>query len=202
MKLYYLPGACPLAAHIVLEWTGASYELQQVSRTEIKEPAYLKMNPMGAVPVLQNDGLTLTQNASILEYLSELHPKADLVGTTPAERAETRRWLGFCNSDLHRTFSLVFSAGAYVAEQKPQEELVRNVMSKLHTLFGILNDQLKGRKWLTGKRSIADPYLYTVMRWAKAKNVDIAGMTHLNAFFDNMSADAGVKAALKAEGLS
>ncbi len=40
------------------------------------------------------------------------------------------------------------------------------------------------------------------MRWAKAKNVDIAGMTHLNAFFDNMSADAGVKAALKAEGLS
>lgn len=202
MKLYYLPGACPLAAHIVLEWTGASYELQQVSRTEIKEPSYLKMNPMGAVPVLQNDGLTLTQNASILEYLSELHPKADLVGTTPAERAETRRWLGFCNSDLHRTFSLVFSAGDYVAEQKPQEELVRNVMSKLHTLFGILNDQLKGRKWLTGKRSIADPYLYTVMRWAKAKNVDIAGMTHLNAFFDNMSADAGVKAALKAEGLS
>ncbi len=157
MKLYYLPGACPLAAHIVLEWTGASYELQQVSRTEIKEPAYLKMNPMGAVPVLQNDGLTLTQNASILESLSELHPKADLVGTTPAERAETRRWLGFCNSDLHRTFSLVFSAGAYVAEQKPQEELVRNVMGKLHTLFGILNDQLKGRKWLTGKRSIADP---------------------------------------------
>ncbi|HEU0231010.1 MAG TPA: glutathione S-transferase N-terminal domain-containing protein [Burkholderiaceae bacterium] len=202
MKLYYLPGACPLAAHIVLEWTGAPYELQQVSRTEIKEPAYLKMNPLGAVPVLQNDGITLTQNAAILEYLSELHPGADLVGKTKEERAETRRWLGFCNSDLHRTFSLVFSAAAYVSDPKVQEELVRNVMNRLHTLFGILNDQLKGKTWLTGKRSIADPYLYTVMRWAKGKQVDLAGMADLEAFFQHMSADTGVQAALKAEGLS
>lgn len=202
MKLYYLPGACPLAAHIVLEWTGAPYELQQVSRTEIKEPAYLKMNPLGAVPVLQNDDITLTQNAAILEYLSELHPEADLVGKTREERAETRRWLGFCNSDLHRTFSLVFSAAAYVSDPKAQEDLVRNVMNRLHTLFGILNDQLKGKTWLTGKRSVADPYLYTVMRWAKGKQVDLAGMANLEAFFQHMSADAGVQTALKAEGLS
>jgi glutathione S-transferase len=202
MKLYYLPGACPLAAHIVLEWTGAPYELQQVSRTEIKEPAFLKMNPLGAVPVLQNDGLTLTQNAAILEYLSELHPEADLVGSTLQERAETRRWLGFCNSDLHRTFSLVFGAAAFVPEPKAQEEFVRLVMARLHTLFGILDEQLKGKTWLTGKRSVADPYLFTVMRWAKGKNVDLAGMKSLDAFFAHMSADAGVRAAMKAEGLS
>ena len=52
MKLYYLPGACPLATQIVLEWTATPYELQAVSRSEIKEPAYLALNPLGSVPVL------------------------------------------------------------------------------------------------------------------------------------------------------
>ena len=202
MKLYYLPGACPLASHIVLEWIGKPYELQLVSRTEIKEPAYLALNPVGAVPVLQDGDFTLTQSAAVLEYLAELAPEAGLVGDTVRQRAETRRWLGFLNSDVHRTFGLLFATGRFLSGEEAQAQLCANTSVMLRSYFAIANDQLQGKNWLTGTRSVADPYLYTLLRWAQAKEIDLSGLPALDAFFKHMAADAGVKAALLAEGIS
>lgn len=202
MKLYYIRGACPLVPHIVLEWIGKPFEAQEVSRTEVKEPKFLAMNPTGQVPVLADGDLTLTQNASILEYLAELNPEARLLGETPRERAETRRWFGFCNSDLHRTFSIVFATPSYIAGAEGQAELIANTKKKVIGFFHIADKQLKGKKWLTGSRSIADPYLYTLMRWAKAKEMDLSDCVNLQAFFAHMEADPGVRAAVKAQGLN
>jgi glutathione S-transferase len=202
MKLYYIRGACPLVPHIVLEWIGKPFEAQEVSRTEVKEPKFLAMNPTGQVPVLADGDLILTQNASILEYLAELNPEARLLGETPRERAETRRWFGFCNSDLHRTFSIVFAAPSYIAGAEGQAELIANTKKKVIGFFHIADKQLKGKKWLTGSRSIADPYLYTLMRWAKAKEMDLSDCVNLQAFFAHMEADPGVRAAVKAQGLN
>lgn len=201
MKLYYLPNACPLATQIVLEWTGTPYELQVVTRTEIKEPAYLALNPLGSVPVLVDGDFVLTQSAATLEYVAELNPKAGLVGETPHQRAETRRWLGFCNSDLHRTFSLVFGPGAFVSSEAGQKELAEKAAARVVFLFSVADKHLAGRKWLGDQRSIADPYLYTIIRWGKAKQLDIGGLANLQAFHDRMHADAGVQAALKKQGL-
>src|SRR3546814_16520600 len=103
MKLYYLPGACPLAAHIILEWIGKPYELQLVTRAEIKEHAYLSLNPAGSVPVLRGGDFTLTQSAAIVEYLAELAPAAGLSGANVTQRCETRRGLGLYQFELHRT---------------------------------------------------------------------------------------------------
>lgn len=201
MKLYYLPGACPLATQIVLEWTSTAYELQAVTRSEIKEPAYLALNPMGSVPVLVDGDFTLTQSAATLEYVAELNPQAGLVGDTPRQRAETRRWLGFCNSDLHRTFSLVFGPGAFISSEAGQKELAEKAAARVVFLFGIVDKHLAGRTWLGEKRSIADPYLYTITRWAKAKKLDIDGLANLQAFHARMQADPGVQASLKKQGL-
>src|SRR5699024_3938017 len=99
MKLFYLPGACPLATHIVLKWTGQPCELIAVSRKEIKEPEFLALNPLGAVPVLKDGDFVLTQSSAILEYLAEAHPDSGLLPTEPRERANVRRWLAFCNAD-------------------------------------------------------------------------------------------------------
>lgn len=203
MKLYYMPGACSLAAHIVLEWIGQPYESQAVARDELKKPEFLKINPMGAVPALTDDGLTLTQNAAILEYLAEKAPDLHLLGDgSAASRAEVRRWLGFINSDLHRTFSLIFGAPRYVPDEAAQEALRTSAATMLRDMFAVLNKQLADRPYLAGtKPSIADAYLYVVLRWAKAKNIDLSGQTHLDAFTQRMNADPSVQAALQAEGL-
>ena len=72
MKLYYMPGACSLATHIVLEWIGKPFETERITHAELKKPAFLAVNPLGAVPAIEDEHGVLTQNAAILGYLAEL----------------------------------------------------------------------------------------------------------------------------------
>ncbi len=201
MKLYYMKGACPLATHIVLEWIGAPYEIAEVPRDQLKSPEYLKINPGGLVPALVDGDVVLTENVAILHYLAELHPQAKLDGDgTPRGRAEVNRWLGFINSDLHQSFKPIFGPERFLADKTQHAELAARAKDKLRGLFALAEAQLAKHEWLGGaQRSIADPYLYVVLRWAKAKALDLSGFTHIENFFQRMDADAGVKAALRAE---
>ena len=203
MKLYYMPGACSLASHIVLEWIGKPYETHKLSRDELKGAEFLKVNPLGAVPALADGDWTVTQNAAILEYLAEHAPELKLLGDgSPRSRAEVRRWLGFINSDIHKTFSMIFGASRFVGDEGAQKELAASASALLTKLFAQLDGQLAGKAYLTGDApSIADAYLYVVLRWAHGKEVNLSGLDNLAAFFKRMEADKGVQAALKAEGL-
>lgn len=202
MKLYYLTGACPLVTQIVLEWMGLPYEAESVERDALKQPEFLKLNPVGSVPVLVDDDLVLTQSVAILEYLAELHPGAGLHGANAVERAEVRRWLSFANADLHRTFAIIFGVQGYSQDAEIQKVLVDKASERLRFLFSIADKQLEGKDWLTDKRSIADPYLYVVGRWARAKEVDLSGLNNLQRFMTRLDADQGVQAALKKQGLA
>jgi len=124
-----------------------------------------------------------------------------LRGNTPREHAEVNRWLGFLNSDVHQSFKPLFGPARYIANQAEHAELQANARTRLRAFFERLNAQLNGRDWLTGTRSIADPYLFVVLRWAKAKEVDLHGLDHLEHFMRHMHADPGVKSAMHAEGI-
>lgn len=203
MKLYYMPGACPLAAHIVLEWIGAPFEIVEVKRDKLKSPEYLKINPGGMVPALVDGDLILTENVAILHYLADLHPDKHLAGDgTPRGRAEVNRWLGLLNSDMHQAFKPLFSPGSFVSDKSQHAELAANASKKLRSLFELVNAPLSSRQWLSGTtRSIADPYLFVLVRWAKAKAIDLGGLDGLEAFFARMHADPGVQSAMRAEGI-
>lgn len=202
MKLYYSPGTCALADHVVLEWIGKPYELQRVSKEERKQPPFLKLNPAGAVPVLDVDGWLLTQNSAILNYLADTFPEARLGGDgTPKGRAEVNRWLAFVNSDMHPEFKAFFGSTAYLEDAATIEKTQRHAREVLRSQFERVDGQLAGREWLVGSRSIADPYLFVVLRWAKAQGVDLGGLTHLAKFEARMRADPGVQKALKEQGI-
>lgn len=203
MKLYFTPGACSLSDHIVLEWIGQPYEAVLVPREQRKAPEYLKINPNGAVPAFEDGGWILTQNAAILNYLADTHPEAGLVGDgSLRSRAEVNKWLGFLNADVHPAFRPLFGSTAYLGDEATIEKTRGQARSKLRVLFGTFDAQLAGNDWLAGnRRSIADPYLFVVLRWAKAMHVDLAGFDNLERFFNAMLADHGVQAAMTAEGL-
>lgn len=202
MKLYTSPGTCALADHIVLQWIGKPFEAQIVNRDERRTPAYLKLNPAGAVPVLDDDGFVLTQNAAILNYLADLNPDAKLGGDgTPKGRAEVNRWLAFLNADVHPAFHPLFGSTTYLGDDAAIEKTKGAARKKLRDYFERADAQLAGKDYLTGARSIADPYLFVVTQWAKKFGVDLADLDNLAAFDKRMAADAGVQAAMKAEGL-
>lgn len=202
MKLYYSPGACSLADHIALEWTGEPYEAVCVSREQRRSPEYLAINPAGAVPALEDGGWVLTQNNAILHYIAERFPQAALAGDgTPRSRAEVNRWLGYLNSDVHPAFKPLFGSTAYLEDEATIDRTKDDARTKLRGLFERIDRQLATSEWLAGPRSLVDPYLFVVTRWAKASGVDLHGFDHLERHFQQMLADAAVRRVLVAEGL-
>jgi glutathione S-transferase len=202
MKLYTKPGACSMADHIALRWIGKPFDLQVMDAAGMKTPDFLKLNPAGAVPVLEVDGWVLTQNAAILNFLADTFPESGLGGDgTPKSRAEINRWLAFLNADVHTAFHPMFGSTRYLGDEAMIEKSKTNARQKLRELYERLDAQLAGKDWLTGSRSIADPYLFVTLRWARATQVDLSGLENLAKFFERMRADADVAAAMAAEGL-
>ena len=154
------------------------------------------------MPVLEQDGWALTQNMAILNYLADMHPQAKLGGDgTPKGRAEVNRWLAFVNSDIHPIFKPLFGATGYLEDPAAIEKTKVNARATLRDLFARADAQLAGRDWIAGSRSIADPHLYVVLRWAKAQAVDLSGLDNLAKFVARIEADPAVKKVLKEEGL-
>lgn len=205
MKLFYFPGACSLADHIVLKWADLPHETVRMSRETIKSPDYLAMNPAGAVPLLVHDGFVLTENAAILAYLAEQRPGAGLLGDGSLQaRADTLRWLAYLNSDVHGAFKPLFSPGRFLPDDSLSdgalvEALAEQARIQVVAHLRILDRQMEGRQWLTGTRSIADPYLFVMLRWAIRKDIALDEFKHLLAFMERMFADAGVFAAIADE---
>jgi glutathione S-transferase len=192
-----------MADHIALEWTGKPYAVQIVSRDERAAPEFRKLNPAGAVPVLDDDGWTLTQNAAILNYIADKFPEAGLGGDgTPKGRAEVNRWLGFLNSDMHPAFKPMFGTTNYLEDKAVIEKTHDNARRQLRGLFERVDAQLGKHDWIAGDhKSIADPYLFVMLRWAKGTKVDLSGLENLAKFEQRMRADAGVQKVLKTEGI-
>lgn len=100
IKLYYTPGACSLASHIILNETRLPFGLEKVDlKTKTLEDGkdYLKINPRGAVPAIEiSPGVVLTQNVAILPYIGNL---SDIAAFRPAEgsldRSRMLEALGF-----------------------------------------------------------------------------------------------------------
>lgn len=203
MKLYTKPGACSTADHIALRWTGQPFEVEVVTPQQIKEPAYLALNPAGSVPLVVDGDFVLPQNAAIMGYIADSYPEAGLAGDgSPRQRAEATRWLAFCNSDMHPAFTPLFAPGLFMSGAENYDTVKALAAKRVRKHFETADKQLgEAGGWLAGFRSFADPYLYVMMGWAKKLGIDLTGLDHLAAFHQRMSADPGVQAALKAEGL-
>lgn len=202
MKLYSKPGACSTADHIALQWTGQPYEVELLDKDTLKAPAFLAINPAGAVPAIVDGSFVLTQNSAIMGYIADSYPQAGLAGDgSPQQRAEANRWLAFVNSDVHPAFSPLFGPGKFIGDEAQYDAVRDAARKRLRGLFETANRQLVDKPWLAGFRSYADPYFYITLRWAAAAKVDLSGLDNLAAFKTRMEADAGVKAVLQAEGL-
>ena len=202
MKLYAKPGACSLADHIALRWAQLPFELEVLDAASMKAPAYLAINPAGAVPALQVDAWVLTQNSAILNYIADIAPAAQLAGDGSAHsRAEVQRWLAFLNADLHPAFHPLFGSTRYLEDAAVIARTQEHARERLRTLYARVDAQLATQPWLAGtQRSIADAYLFVTLRWAQALKIELGN--NLQDFFARMAADPQVQAALQAEGLN
>ncbi|WP_072576107.1 glutathione binding-like protein [Suttonella ornithocola] len=201
MKLYYLKGACSLVPHIALEWIGAGYQAEEVNRKYIKSPEYLKLNPQGSVPLLIDGDFILSQNVAILFYLDACHPEAKLFGADTIEgKARGMRWLTYANSDLHPTFGVLFHP-ANNLDEPTKSLLQQNARERILNLLAQANNHLAQHQTLGDELSVADIYLYVILRWCNGLSLDYSHLSNLPAFYQRIEANPHVQSVLKMQGL-
>lgn len=200
MKLYYAPGACSLSPHIVARELGIDLTLEKVdtkSHTLASGGDFYAINPKGYVPVLElDDGARLTEGPAIVQYLADLKPAS---GLAPANgtlaRSRLQEWLGYINSELHKSFSPLFNKAV-----TPDVRTER--IEYLNKRFRLADEQLGKTPFLLGEQfSAADAYLFVVTNWAGFVKMDISAFRNLQAFQERVAKRPAVQAAMKAEGL-
>ena len=199
MKLYYSPGACSLAPHIVIHEAGLAYTPVLASTKTKKLPDgtdFTTINPLGYVPVLELDsGERLREGPAIVQYIADQVPDKKLAPANGTlARYRLQEWLSFIGTELHKGHSPLFAPGT-------PEDYKPVLRQRLLSRFEWVNAQLADKDYLLGDFSVADAYLYTVSRWGQFVGVDTSGLPHLMAFKQRMEARPGVQAALRAEGL-
>lgn len=202
MKLYYLPGACSMTPHTALEWIGRPYEAQAMSHEDTKQPDYLALNPLGTVPLLVDGDFSLTQNVAIVLYLDSLHPQARLFGSdTPQGRARALRWLVFLNSDVHTSFSPLFHTPDYITDEAAKQALEQSAHRKILRQLALAGQQLATQDYLADDISVADVYLYVLLRWCQRIGLNYGSLPQLAPFYRRMGQNPGLQAVLAQEGL-
>jgi len=200
MKLYFAPGACSLSPHIVLREAGYEFELEQVDNKAKKTKSgqdYLTINSKGQVPVLELDnGERITEVPAIVQYLADQKPASGLAPANGTmERVRLQEWLNFTTSELHKTYGLFF---------RPTTPADFKVISKEHlgTRLNWLETQLAGKQYVTGNKfTIADAYLFTVLRWSPFASISLDKWPNIKAYVDRITARPKVQEAMKEEGL-
>jgi glutathione S-transferase len=200
MKLYYSPGACSLSPHIALLEAGLPYDLVKVDLKAKKlenGDDYLAVNPKGQVPALGLDsGELVTEGPVIVQYIADAAAAKSLA---PANGSDARRklqeWLTFINGELHKNFSPLF-------QPVFDDEVKGFFKTRLTGKFKYIDGALASSDYLQGKDfSVADGYLFVMLKWADRVGLDLSSFKNLMAYKDRVAARPKVMEALEKEGL-
>jgi glutathione S-transferase len=200
MKLYFSPGACSLSPHIVAAEAGIPLELVKVdvrTKTVARDGDYWDVNPKGYVPALElDDGAVLTEGPAIVQFLADRVPAAGLAPANGSfERVRLQEALNYLTSEIHKAYSPLFNPDVLPAVREER-------LAYLTRRYALIEKQLEGRRYLLGDRfTVADAYLFTLTRWARAVKLDLSGFPNLEAYQKRVGGRKAVLEAMRAEGL-
>lgn len=211
LQLHYDSGTAAMIPHIVLEELGVPYQrvLVERSRDQHKQPAFLRLNPNGLLPVLTDGDLVLYEAAAIVLHLCDTHPQARLAPElATAARAHFYKWLMWCTNTLQATLLLYFypqrcvqdgDAGAASQVQQKAQERITGLLEQLDALLAG-----HGGPWILGRDYGAlDAYVFTLCRWTRNFNGTKArDLPHLGPYLQRMAQRPAVQRVFAAEQLS
>lgn len=201
MKLFYSPGACSMAPHIVAREAGIPVDLVKVDIPNKKTEDggdFWQINPKGYVPALQlDDGRVLTEVGVICQYLADQAPASKLVPPFGAfERYEQMAALNFASAEVHKQIGALFNP-------KLTPEMKEVQLATIARRLDSLEKMLAGKDFITGDSfSAADAYLFTVLNWTNIHKIDLSKWAAIQAYMGRVGARPKVQETLKAEGLA
>ena len=199
LALYFTPGACSMAAHIVLEESGEKYEPRPVdlAKGEQRSQAYLKLNPLGRVPVLALDnGEPLPENTAILPYLGK---RFGLWPSDPIAEAKALSVIGFFAASVHPAHAHVGRPERYSADASGYPAIKDMGLKTFHSYLKQIDGMLAGREWLSDKYSVLDPYGFVFYTWGVRRELPMGELKNYTAHKDRMLARPAVRRVVEQE---
>jgi glutathione S-transferase len=199
MDLYFSPLACSMATRISLYEAGADanyLEVDPKTKVVVSDGSdFRKVNPLGLVPTLRtDDGVVLTENAAILQYVADRFPKAGIASGPGIDRSKLHQWLCFIGTELHKGLFVP------VLDRKAPQEAKAYALDRNLSRLDYLDNYLKGRDYLLDHFSVADAYLVTVINWTMATPpVELAKWPTVKAYYERMRARPSVAKAIAEE---
>jgi glutathione S-transferase len=212
LNLMYYPGNASLIPHIVLEELGVPFTRTLIDRTRHlhKQPAYLKLNPNGLIPVLTDGDFVLYETAAIVMHLSDTHAAAQLlpaVGT--AQRAHAVQWLMWLTNTLQSALIVYFYPERWLsaAQASVAPDVQRQAEAKVAGLLAQLDAALacsEGPWFLGSSYSVLDAYVFTLCRWTRgfANEQPARAWPHIGPYLQRMLERPAVQRVLGAEELA
>lgn len=201
MKLYYSPGACSLSPHIALHEIGAKVELVKVdtkSKLMADNRDFREVNPYGYVPALELDtGEVILEGPAIVQYIADLAPEANIAPANGTlDRTRVQGALALVNSEIHKAIGGLFNPSLDEAGKAA-------AIAKIESRLDVLNTQFGDAQYIANNRySVADAYLFVVMRWLRFFKISLDRWPALAAHHALIGARPAVRAALAAEGIN
>lgn len=165
-KLYYKPGACSMAVHIILNELNVPFEA--IKQDDLKAPDFVKLNPRGQVPLLIVDGEPVKEGAAIIAYLLDTHAN-NLMPKSGIERAKALEWLMWCNASLHPACSKIFGLkkpSADILDVKAKDDLQTLFLEQVQSLWDEADARLAQTKYLAGDQvTAADILMAVIANW-------------------------------------
>lgn len=200
MKLFYSPGTCSLAIHILLREIGTEFELERVDTaagTTATGADFKAINIKGVVPVIAlNEGGYLSEGPVIAQYLADQAARTDLMPAAgTAARYRVMEWQNYITSELHKGYGPLFKPRVDDASKDHFRQVLRQ-------RYEWLNRVLADRDYLTGPDfTAADAYLFVVTNWAALVKLELGDLAHLQRYQQRIAQRESVRAAMTAEGL-
>ena len=204
--LYFSPGSCSTASHILLEECGAAYETKRVAlaKGEQRTEEYRKVNPHSKVPALAVDGKVITQNVAILPFIAGQFPDANLLPRDPAELAQCVAVVGWLASTVHVTFALVLHPERPGGGTDIGEAALKAIGDAARKTYWAcmeeIDARLSGKQWMMGDQyTFLDPYALVFYGWGNRIEMPMKDLKNYTAFKDRMMARPAVRTVLEKE---
>jgi glutathione S-transferase len=200
LKLYFAPGTCALASHIVLAEAGADYTIERIDfkTNQQNSPDYLAINPKGRVPALATERGILTETPAILAFVAQSFPKAGLAPVDDAFAfAQVQSFNSYLCSTVHVAHAHRVRGSRWASEETSFADMKRKVPETMGACFALIEGKMLKGPWVMGEQyTICDPYLYTIAGWLAGDGVEIAKLPKLADHYRRMAERAAVKKAL------
>lgn len=205
ITLYYSPGACSLAPHIVLEELGIAYETVRISTAEGQQrsPEYLKINPRARVPALVVDGQVLVENVAILAYLGGGFPEAGLWPRRTWEQAQALSLMAWLADTVHPAFAHLYRAERYVEGPACVDAVKAKGRETFADCLAEIDRLVAGKRWAVGSRfTVVDAYLLVFYRWGNRNGFAVGKLANYTALVGRILARPAVRRVMDDEGIT